>query len=492
MIQNINQFNAKQVTNKPVITSLVGSNDIQNKEVMLALSKIQLGDLISGKIILEQDQTILKLENGLKLIAQLPYQILSDCLLDFLVVGKSRQHLELELVQTNPGYQNEQGMEEAIIKEMQLPNNQEMKQIIGQWMDKQFPLIKNQLLQVYHFAKNYDLPSEALVNLSGAESVLNEQEMQLMSKFKTEGIEFINHLVGELVSKMEYSEVVAFNISLSQHSSADFLKQILFQGESLLQTNLSMSESKEVESISMKDVVVKQSFEDLMWQINDIEKVPLIESKNDLLKSIFQLFPKDYLQEITKQLVHKYLTVSPSDFLEDVDGMMKLDEVTSRLENIVEEVEKHVKQEATSTEFRNLEQMTQVLDKYQTQGQYYCFPLQIKEYETSGELYYFKPKKNKKGNKDSQGMYIVLALDMPSLKHIEIHLIEQKETLGVKIKVANDIILKQMKENEDKLRKLIDDTLIPIGEISIECLQMPTKKKVSKQENQLNRLDFRI
>ena len=88
--------------------------------------------------------------------------------------------------------------------------------------------------------------------------------------------------------------------------------------------------------------------------------------------------------------------------------------------------------------------MANALEKYNSQGQYYCFPLQIKEHQTSGELYFFKPKKQKKSGQNGQGMYIVLALDMPSLKHIEVHLEEKKEQLELKIKVANTQILKQI------------------------------------------------
>ncbi len=491
MIQDINHLNAKQVIDGKILNNLVSGSESQNKDVMIALSKIQLGDLLSGKLILENDQTLLKLENNLKLLVHLPNKMVSNQLLDFLVVGKSRQHLELEWVQTNHGPQKEQGIEAAVIKEMQLPNNSEMKQVIGQWMEKQLPLVKNQLLQVYHLAKNYDLPSEVAVNISAKESHLSEQEMQLVSKFKAEGIHLVDNMVEEMVSDMNHSEIVGFNLSLSQHSSSRVLKQLLTKELAELESELFIAQSNPEDG----ETKFKQSVEDLIEKLKVFEfgNSEQVEEQTSLLKSVFQLLSKENLKGIAKELIHKYLTVCQDDLSETKDEIEKLDEVSKRLKDIVQDVEKHAKQEITSTQLKSLDQMAQALDKYQTQGQYYYFPLQIKEHQTSGELYYFKPnKKNKKGQQDSRGMYIVLALDMPSIKHIEIHLVEQKDQLGLKIKVANDEILKQIQAHEAQLRKLMDDTMMPIGEISVERLQTSREEKNSKKEARLSRLDFRI
>ena len=222
MIQDINHLSVKQDTSNQILTNLINGSDVQNKEAMLALSKIQLGDVLSGKIISQEDQTLLKLENGLKLLAQIPQHIMSDGLLDFLVVGKSRQHLELECVQKNHALNKEQDIESAVIKEMQLPQNQEMKQLVGKWIDGQLPLVKNQLLQVYHLAKHYDLPSEALINIKGQAGTLSEQEMQLVTRFRNEGLQVLNHLLDETFETMGHSEGVELTSTLSQYSPNDY------------------------------------------------------------------------------------------------------------------------------------------------------------------------------------------------------------------------------------------------------------------------------
>lgn len=495
MIQDINQFNEKQITNGQILTSFVPNNDDQNTEVMLALSKIKLGDLLSGKMILEQDQMMLKLENGLKLLAHFPNQMNSDQLLDFLVVGKSRQHLELEWVQANHGQHKSQGIEEAIVKEMQLPNNPEMKQLIEHWMNKQLPLAKNQLLQLYHFAKNYDLPTEALVNVRGQEGLLNEQEIQLISTFKSEGMQLVDRMIETCMERMKPFEAMDLTHTFGQYTSGNALKQTLLKGLLQFQSDLIAYQSDQIDMTTNQQTFEHlKSLNQLIQQLNalDFEDATHLKSQTDLVRDVLKVFPKEDLKEIAKQFVHKYLMISQDELLEDSRKMTKLDEVTLRLKNILEDVEKYTNQERANEPLKSLEQMTQALDKYQAQGQYYCFPLQIKEHQTSGELYYFKPKKHKKGNKDSCGMYIVLALDMPSLKHIEVHLIEQKDKLELKIKVVNEEILKQMKVHKTQLRELMDDTMMPIGDISVECLKNHIKEEKTTKSQLVSRLDFRI
>ena len=224
----------------------------------------------------------------------------------------------------------------------------------------------------------------------------------------------------------------------------------------------------------------------------DFESTDSMKEKIQVLKNVLQFLSKEELKELAKQFGHKHLAVHQKDLMQHPKELEKLDEVSDRLKEILEDVKSYVKQEGTSQVLSSLEQMTQALDKYQMQGQYYCFPLQINDQQTTGELYFFKPKKNKKGNQASNGMYIILALDMPSLKHIEIHLKEEKDELGLRIKVTNDEILKHMQNHKKELRTLMEDTIVPIGEIHLECLQQTATEKISKKEDGLNRLDFRI
>ena len=98
MINDLANPKGLQNISQQLVTSEV-SGSAHSKEMMLALSKIQIGDLLQGKLILENEQTMLKLESGLKLLANLPDNLVFNKQLDFLVMGKERQRLLLEIVQ---------------------------------------------------------------------------------------------------------------------------------------------------------------------------------------------------------------------------------------------------------------------------------------------------------------------------------------------------------------------------------------------------------
>ena len=69
-------------------------------------------------------------------------------LLDFIVVGKERQQLILELA-TKPGGEekSQSTLPDEVIKGLGLKESPEMKELVGQFISKQLPLVREQLLE---------------------------------------------------------------------------------------------------------------------------------------------------------------------------------------------------------------------------------------------------------------------------------------------------------------------------------------------------------
>lgn len=495
MIHELNQLNGKNILNELSHEIVTQNSTLQNKEVMLALSKIQVGDLISGKLILEDHRTLLKLENGLKLMAQLKNPVLSDALSDFLVVGKDRQHLELEQVELNKASSKQESLENAIMKELELPNTPEMKSVVGQWMDKQLPLIKNQMLQVYHLAKGYEIPTEPLMNLKAQEHPMSENELRLLAQFKDQGMQLIDDVVEQAFQGSSKEEVMGFLQSMGEKFSSQGLKEAMtsFIGLAAPKMNEDAEQMVKKELIFSKEDVPLDEKNELSTPEKKGEEIPGHQNVKEAYEHFLNELPKQHLKTLTRHLVRKYLVMDQKAIAEgNEEELQKIGEVAKRLKEVIHEVEKHTEKEVAKENKQVLEQMTQTIDKYNTQGEYYCFPLQVQGHETSGELYFFKPKKNKKGTSSQKGMYIVLALEMPSLKHIEVHLMEEKEQLNLKIKVTNEAILKQMESHASDLNELMKETMMPIGEIHFECLKETIGQKIKNHKQNMGRLDFRI
>lgn len=472
MIHELNHLNEKQILNNLNQNQIAEEGVIQNKEILLALSKIQMGDILTGKMILENNQTMLKLESGLKLLAHIETPILSDQVLNFLVLGKEGQHLELQKLESLTMGEVPKALEDSIMKEMALPDESKMKQIISQWANQQLPLLKNELLKVYQLVKHYDIPSESLVNLSAQKVPVSEQEVQCITQFRSQGQAMMETFISEAFKGMTHDQATECTKALNQyvHTQTEQLKSFLTQ-------------------LSIKSDLPASLRYQLTTFLNQDDS-QMSHSKS--IENWFYTLPKEDLKILAQQLVHKHLAIDPKALLEKSADEDPLREVAEKLKEVTKEIEKFADKEQIKSHVQVFEQTRVTLEKYNMQGQYFCFPLQIKEQEASGAFYFFKPKKNKKGASNDQGMYIVLALDMPALKHIEVHLVENHNQLDLKIKVVNEEILKQMKKHEEQLKSLMVDSVVPIGDIHIQLLSKPMQKEAVTTTRLYNRLDFRV
>lgn len=492
MIHELNQLNAKQILSEVSHELMTQSSTLQNKEVMLALSKIQVGDLLSGKLILEDNQTLLKLQNGTKLMAQLKNPVLSDSLSDFLVVGKDRQHLELEQVEVNKASAKQLKLEEAIMKELKLPDTSEMQTTVSKWMDKQLPLIKNQMLQLYHLAKDYEMPTETLVNLKAHDMLASEGELKLLNQFKEQGMTLVDHVIEQSFEGSSKEQMLDFLQAMGEKFSTESLKELMGPFLEAVEPKIS-SDTNPIMDSKRNEMSNKEHLEEEKEENSIKKEATVSQNVKEAYEHLLKALSNGQLKALARHITRKYLVMDQKAIENGNEAeTQKISEASKRLKQVISEVEKHTEKEAAKESKQVLQEMTQAMDKYNTQGEYYCFPLQVGEHETSGELYFFKPKKNKKGAHNEKGMYVVLALDMPSLKHIEVHLIEDKEALNLKLKVANDRILKQMESHRDQLDELMKDGLMPIGKVEFECLKEPISQKVKAHQKEMGRLDFRI
>ncbi len=473
MINELNGLKGPQELDAFLETIVTDSQKV-NKEALVALSKIQVGDLLKGKILLEQEKTFLKLESGLKLLAHLPKDISMPQLLDFIVVGKERQQLILELA-TKPGGEekSQSTLPDEVIKGLGLKESPEMKELVGQFISKQLPLVREQLLQVYHLAKNYHLPVEVLTNFASNQEIPKEKEFQLLSTIKENHLMDLEHSVEDLLE----------GIDPKQHNT--LAKGLLTS----LDTKVAREDLLEVMK-SVLDENQPQLEENGKWQ----NSVKIAEEMKDTLIKTLETIPPDKLKELNKLLIEKQVTVDLEQLKEGkFEEIEKLTETSAKLKKVLTTLEENTQNDQGKVQIQKLESTLQVLEKFNMEGQYFCFPLRLKNQETSGELYFFRPKKNK--NQQGQGMYIVLALDMPALKKIEVHLVEKAQQIRLKLKVENEAIKEQFALAKEELMKKLNDNESMIEQIEIEILSHMKKggREVNTEEpSSLSRLDFKV
>lgn len=445
-------------------------NSVQTKEVIVALSKIQIGDLLQGQLVVEGNQTMLKLEPGIKLLAHLPANVALNKKLDFLVVGKERQHLVLELAQASGAEKSVVSITEQAIHELGIKDTPEIRQIIEQFVGKQLPLIKEQLVQLLHFSRNYKIPTEALTNLVSQDQMPSQEELELLTNLKEQGIEAFRSMFDTLIDTLtpkQSGELVSTLVNLLKPYEVNEALQKAYP-----------LQYEEVQQILKQPIVADVGGE--KWQ----------HALNKILDEVLQFSSYDQLNKLNKALIHESLVMQ----LKSIEGkekseIEKLTEMDTRLKQIVKVIKEVVTGNSEEIHLPILENIIEVLDKYRMQGQYFYFPLQLKENQTTGELYFFKPKKQKA--MQEAGMYVVLALNMPALNKIEVHLVEKSDQISLRIKVENETIKEQMEQYEHILLEAMEVSNIPIERVAIELLS-DKEENSDTASKMLCHLDFKI
>lgn len=498
MINDLANSKELQSIGQHLITSEI-SGSTHAKEIMLAISKIQIGDLLQGELILENDQAMLKLEGGLKLLTNLPTNMVINKQLDFLVMGKERQRLFLEIVQNLGGEKTTTSLIDQAIQDLAVKDTPEMRQIVEQFVSKQLPLVKEQLLQLLHFSKNYDIPTETLVNLVSQKQVPQQGELRLLAGLKEEGVEVLLPMLEDLIDTLSPKESRDLVHAFTQLLKPDEIKGVLLK-DNVFQHETSQSQVSDERGVGIQfvqgEVVPKEKLEVLQEYLKqsmgtEVKSPQWQNMFNQLLDDVLQFATQDKLNKLNKAFIYESLTVH----LESIESrekeeIEKITDTATRLKQMVRVIEEIAEEGKKNVNFQRLEGTIELLDKYNTQGHYFCFPLQLKEQDTTGELYFFKPKKQR--GQQGQGMYIVLALNMPTLSKVEVHLIEKAERVDLKIKVENEAVKKHIEQYEDVLLEEMKSAEMPMEKIVVELLNEKKPSLLKDESSVLCHLDFKV
>lgn len=475
MIHDLSNLKRMQeTTQKLELTESVGS--VKIKEEVNLFSKLQIGDVLQGELIIEGEQPFLKLESDLKLPTNLPVNLLLNRKLDFQVVGKESGRLLLECIQTQINEKESIGLVNQALRTLQLKDTSEMRQMIEQFIDKQLPLVRDKLINVMNISKKYEIPTQVLTNLISKNTVTVKEELELLTHFKEQGIQSVR------TSWEDFIDHLSFNQS-RELTKRLFNTLTIYEIKHVLQ-KIDFNDLKEEQSTALLKLKEMISSEDNIQQRNEQEET--LKKLDQLLKGI----SFKQLSKLNKAFIEERVVVHLSELnVEEKNEVKKITELSTRLKQIVE-IMKAVREDSNQEAYLSvLEKNIEVLDQYKIQGEYFYFPLEFKEQHITGELYFFRPKKNKKQQEYS--ICVVLALSMPALHKIEVHLIGKSDGMTLKIKVENESIKEQLAQHETLFLQRMEEGQIPLKKVEIELLN-EKDLKFKKISNERYGLDLKI
>lgn len=431
------------------------------------VSKLQIGDVIEGILVQEENNIVLRLDNGVKLSVNLLDHVELGKVLSFVVAGKEGQKLVLK-PNLSEILSNKQFIDK-VMSELKLPNQLEMKSIIGQFVAKQLPLDKESLLTIFQGYKTYDLPTEILVNLKSSETPIESKDIQRLASLKSEGINLILEEFKSIVEGIKNSSqleklVHDLGNTLSMENLQKVIKGTLLNSEIMKQV-----ERQNVEEYGV--LVEASSIEEALkeWFLSSSPKDQLESKINGYLGEQLGHSYVKILKTLAQTIFKTTLEVDITQIKQDIKESEKIISTSTHLEEIIKHLDKLDLSDEGREKLQQMNQTFQVVQKYNVEAQYFYFPLILNEQQGAGELYFFKPKK-KQGSMNER-MYIVMALNMPSLRKVEVHIEQIQNAVNMTLKVEMQSMKKQIEDSLDELSEEISRSGYELNQLHVALLR---------------------
>ena len=487
--------------NKSELEKIVTTNKHISKDIKQEASyRFNVGDTIKGYLTKHLGQTVLKTELGNIIPAKLLQNIEFGKLLEFAIIAEKDGKFILELKSLGSAQLIE--TIDKIISELKLPNNENVRDIIFKLLGKQLPIDKETITKIYRAEQLYGIPTEVLVNIKEKNSEINFSDIKNLTYMKDGNLtQTVNKLASMIDDVKNTSELKSFLFSISSKLDDGKLQRII---ESILgkefSNTLVETDDLQVNILfeNLKNIVSEKLItSNLLLKYNNITVLESIINQTfealDNTNPKNQIFENLLLKNLTKEVIKSYFNLDMKIIKQDSREALNTTNLHKKLNIILDEVERSfdIKDENLNASLsKNIGKANELLNlskKYSMDGQYFCFPMLIKEEQRTGELYFFKPKKSAKQSDDK--LYIVLALDMPNLNKIEIHIMKIKEDVNLVLKVKTEGVRYHLEDKKEDLLSLIKNIGFKISNIDFKLLE--DDKKLTYDEVSLYHLDMK-
>lgn len=424
----------------------------QYKELLFA--HLQVGDTIEGTVkSMGNNQYMLQLKEGVTLPIQvaLPLEDLQHTI--FVVMGKEQGKLYLTPQTTMENTPHT--LQSQTIKELQLPNNEAMKNIISDFMAKQLPLTKEILTKAYQMHMQQEIPTKVITNLVSNEPFFSLKDFIDTNQLKEDGLVKIQQ---------------DFTLAIDDLSKSEDMKNLFVELKKML--------PKE----KMIEIVNKLPNEFIQQLGNNKEQIAQLLQEDKLLTKLWN--EPTIAKKLLLNMFKDAMMIDYKSLQMDEMQTKKIENIAKYYVQIAKTLEKADIQEHMKEKLLQWSDPIQVLHKWNIQADYFFFPFLKNNKEHQGEMYFFKPKKKDKNNKEN--MYIVLALEMPTLKYIEIHIRKQEKQLYLLIKTANKQINDCIQEHIASLQTQIYEMGYILEQVS--CIETTESLKDTMQHSSLAEL----
>lgn len=409
------------------------------------LSQMNKGDLLEGKLLKGTDLGfILQLKDGIEIPVKLEGHLIMGRLMTFIVEDLLEGAIQLKPYE-------EPSLNDKVIDVLKLPENPEMKRCIDAFVENELPLDKEMLFKSYVLHKEIKIPYPVIMNL--IEKLGGEAKSFLVSlqTYKAqellEGIETFRMMM--VHNKQEHQgEWLSNQVKWCESLEGCLSKQLL---ESMVKeidregSGQGISLADEEKAILLKLIQQSQlGIKEEPWM-----QTTLMQHPEKLLLLARKLYDEIFTFSNMKlrQLGDNGLSGKELPLFEGYENLLKC----------LEKTEEMTLTKGLREEIGELQESLNKGFKLQTQGHYFVYPFEMPEKKEEAIVYFYKPKKKADANK--RDYFAVIALDLPHIDHIEIHIHQIDKDLAIDFFVEEKSVGKCIEAQFEKLR----EKLLPLG-----------------------------
>jgi hypothetical protein len=412
-------------------------------------------------------------------------------LMNFLVQGKEDGKLYLQPSSSTDA--KETPLIKKTLEELNLPKNPAMQEVVDNFLQKHLPLAKEILLKVYQVSKEYEIPSKVITNLIDKQP-FSPKEISVLSGLRANGIDHIVTDFKAVIQRLDNSKdlINVLNI-LKEHIPSEKVSTLLSQTindteKSNSQNGMPMKTfhpSDKVISELMPEKFLKQA---TLLTSNELLKFLNITVNKEMIGS-----PEEVLRKLIGKVYDTAMMVSPEAIKNDLGESEKIYNTYNLLTKLSKTLDKAEVSKEDKEYLNYIKEPLSILGKSNVEAEYFIFPLVHDNKQSQAELYFFKPKRTAKKNKTA--MYIVLALSLPSINNIEIHINKQEKDIMLTINVEEEAVKKHIVQYIPKLNEQINGLGFTVNKVTCGLFKESSQKEFPQQDYsqyQLNHMDFKV
>ena len=227
----------------------------------------------------------------------------------------------------------------------------------------------------------------------------------------------LHQILKTYIETMDISDLNKGNINTSNLGSSDLDINDLNISDLKIKADILLNESEKNKNNAIR---------------LDGKNIPEVLLKDtDLMKQVLlELYDKRHTMDMQK------LKTDHSNNEKELDKAFTF---TKTAKEVLDTLEKLIAKPDDKRQIDALKENIKVIANLNQEGHHFIFPMTYHNQVLQGELYFLKPQKYRKNTKESiDNIYIVLALDMPHIEHIEIHINKKDKEIYLTFNVINE------------------------------------------------------